>query len=178
MLDYWFIGGGQIAYVAEVGDEFVTEYDRRDSRLRVVYDNGTESDMPLRSLQRALHRDNAGRRIIDVDHGPLFSSEIDECDEASGTIYVLQSKSDHPVVVANRDILHKICVTGCSVEHRFHNATVDPTFLIADVEIVETYRLSNINRSKLGNLIQRIFDPVRLDGEIKDRFGTSMAPRE
>lgn len=131
MLDYWFIGGGQIAYVAEVGDEFVTEYDRRDSRLSVVYDNGAESDVPLRSLQRALHWDNAGRRIIDVDHGPLFSSEIEECDETSGTIYVLQSKSDHPVVVANRDILHKICVTGCSVEHRFHNAKVNPTFLIA-----------------------------------------------
>ncbi|MCA9470118.1 MAG: hypothetical protein KC643_32360, partial [Nitrospira sp.] len=44
----WFIVGGQIAYVAEVGAEFITEYDRRDSRLRVIYDNGTESDVLLR----------------------------------------------------------------------------------------------------------------------------------
>lgn len=174
----WFIVGGQIAYVAEVGDEFVTEYDRRDSRLRVIYDNGTESDVLLRSLQRALHRDSAGRRITDVDQGPLFSGEIEEGDEASGTIYVLRSKSDNPVVAANRDILHKIGVTGGSVERRIVNANLDPTFLLADVEIVATYKLSNINRSKLENLIQRIFDPVRLKIEIKDRFGNPVVPRE
>lgn len=174
----WFIVGGQIAYVAEVGEEFVTEYDRRDSRIRVIYDNGTESDVLLRSLQRALHRDNAGRRITDVDQGPLFSGEIEEGDEASGTIYVLRSKSDHPVVAANRDILHKIGVTGGSVERRVDNAKLDPTFLMADVEVIATYKLSNINRTKLENLIHRIFDPVRLNIEIKDRFGNPVVPRE
>ncbi|MDH5741605.1 MAG: hypothetical protein OEY77_14885, partial [Nitrospira sp.] len=128
----WFIVGGQIAYVAEVGAEFITEYDRRDSRLRVIYDNGTESDVLLRSLQRALHRDNAGRRITDLDSGPLFSGELEEGDEESGTIYVLRSKSDHPVVAANRNILHKIGVTGGSIERRIGNAKLDPTFLMAD----------------------------------------------
>lgn len=174
----WFIVGGQIAYVAEVGAEFITEYDRRDSRLRVIYDNGTESDVLLRSLQRALHRDNAGRRITDLDSGPLFSGEIEGGDEDSGTIYVLRSKSDHPVVAANRDILHKIGVTGGSIERRIGNAKLDPTFLMADVEVVATYKLSNINRTKLENLIQRIFDRVRLDIEIKDRFGNPVVPRE
>jgi hypothetical protein len=90
--------GGQIAYVAEVGEEFRTEYERRDSRLRVIYDNGTESDVLLRSLQRALHRDEAGRRITDPAAGPLFADEADDDDLASGTIYVVRSKSDHPVV--------------------------------------------------------------------------------
>ncbi|MDO8355069.1 MAG: GIY-YIG nuclease family protein [Nitrospirota bacterium] len=174
----FFIVGGQISYVAEVGNEFVTEYDRRDSRLRVIYDNGTESDVLLRSLQRALHRDGAGRRITDLESLPLFSSEIEEGDQTSGTIYVLRSKSDNPVVASNRDILHKIGVTGGSVERRIDNATLDPTFLMADVEIVATYKLSNINRTKLENLIQRIFDPVRLDVEIKDRFGNPVVPRE
>lgn len=174
----WFIVGGQIAYVAEVGEQFLTDYDRRDSRLRVIYDNGTESDVLLRSLQRALHRDNAGRRITDVDQGPLFSGEIEEADEASGIIYVLRSKSDHPVVAANRDILHKIGVTGGSIERRIGNAELDPTFLMANVEVVATYKLSNINRTKLENLIHRIFDPVRLNIEIKDRFGNPVEPRE
>lgn len=174
----WFIVGGQIAYVAEAGEEFVTDYDRRDSRLRVIYDNGTESDVLLRSLQRALHRDNAGRRITDIEYGPLFSGEIEEGDKDSGTIYVLQSKSDHPVVEANRDILHKIGVTGGSIERRIANAKLDPTFLMADVEVVATYKLSNINRTKLENLIHRIFDRVKLDIEIKDRFGNPVEPRE
>jgi Meiotically Up-regulated Gene 113 (MUG113) protein len=174
----WFVVGGQIAYVAEVGDEFVTEYERRDSRLRVIYDNGTESDVLLRSLQRALHRDDAGRRITDPDPGPLFSGELEEGDLASGTIYVLRSKSENPLVAANREILHKIGVTGGIVERRIDNAKLDPTFLLADVELVATYTLSNIHRIKLENLIHRIFDPVRLDIEIKDRFGNPVVPRE
>lgn len=174
----FFIVGGQIAYVAEVGEEFVTQYDRRDSRLRVIYDNGTESDVLLRSLQRALHRDEAGRRITDPAAGPLFSGEADDDDLASGTVYVLRSKSDHPVVAENRDILHKIGVTGGSVEKRIANASKDPTFLLADVEIVATYELYNINRARLENIIHRFFEPAKLDIEIKDRFGNPVIPRE
>jgi hypothetical protein len=174
----WFIVGGQIAYVADVGEEFVTEYDRRDRRLRVIYGNGTESVVLLRSLQRALHRDGAGRAISDPDAGPLFSGEIEEGDETSGTIYVLRSKSENPAVAANRDVLHKIGVTGGSVTRRIDGAKLDPTFLLADVEVVATYKLSNINRTKLEALIHRIFDPVRLKIEIKDRFGIPVVPRE
>lgn len=174
----FFIVGGQIAYVAEVGEEFMTEYERRDSRLRVIYDNGTESDVLLRSLQRALHRDEAGRRITDPVAGPLFAGETEDGDLASGTIYVLRSKSDNAVVAQHRDVLHKIGVTGGDVGRRVANAKLDPTFLLADVEIIATYELYNINRKKLENLVHRIFDPARLDIEIKDRFGNPVIPRE
>jgi hypothetical protein len=83
-----------------------------------------------------------------------------------------------PIVADNRDVLHKIGVTSGKVERRIANAKLDPTFLMADVEIVATYELFNINRSKLENLIHRIFDPARLDIEIKDRFGNPITPRE
>jgi hypothetical protein len=174
----FFIVGGQIAYVAQLGEEFRTEYERRDSRLRVIYDNGTESDVLLRSLQRALHRDEAGRRITDPAAGPLFAGETAEDDLASGTIYVLRSKSEDPAIAAHRDILHKIGVTGGNVKTRITNAKLDPTFLLADVEIIATYKLANINRTKLENLIHRVFDPARLSIEIKDRFGNPVIPRE
>lgn len=174
----FFIVGGQVTYIAEVGEEFITQYERRDSRLRVIYDNGTESDVLVRSLQRALHRDEAGRRITDPAAGPLFAEEADDGDLASGTIYVLRSKSDHPVVAAHRDVLHKIGVTGADVDRRIGNTRLDPTFLMAEVEVIATYKLSNVSRIKLENLIHRIFDPARLDIEIKDRFGNPVTPRE
>jgi hypothetical protein len=132
----------------------------------------------LRSLQRALHRDEPGRRITDPVAGPLFANESHEGDWASGTIYVLRSKSDHPVVAINRNVLHKIGVTGSDVRQRVANARLDPTFLMADVEIVATYELYNINRSKLENLIHSIFNAVQLNIEIKDRFGNPVVPRE
>jgi len=176
--DECFIVQGQIAYVAAVGEDFRTQYDRRDSRLRVIYDNGTESNLLMRSFQRALHRDVAGRLITNPDIGPLFTDEPARDDLASGTIYVLRSKSDHPVVAANRDILHKIGVTGSKVETRIANANLDPTFLMADVEIIATYELYNINRIKLENVIHRVFEPAQLDIELRDRFGNPVKPRE
>jgi T5orf172 domain len=159
----------------EIGREATA---RRDSRLRVIYDNGTESNLLMRSFQRALHRDAAGRIITNTDNGPLFADEAADDDLASGTIYVLRSKSEHPVVAAHRDVLHKIGVTGGKVETRIANASLDPTFLMADVEIIATYGLYNINRTKLENLIRRVFDRAQLDIEIRDRFGNLVRPRE
>ena len=176
----FFIVGGQVAYVADVGENFTTQYDRRDSRLRVVYDNGTESNLLIRSFQRSLYpdKDKAGRLITNPEAGPLFANEAQDDDLASGTIYVLRSKSEHPVVAANRDVLHKIGVTGGKIETRIANAALDPTFLMADVEVIATYQLYNVSRVKLENIIHRVFDPVQLDVEIKDRFGNPVKPRE
>jgi hypothetical protein len=174
----FFILGGQTAYVAEVGETFKAHNGETDARLRVIYSNGTESDLLLRSLQRALYKDEAGRRITDPIAGPLFADENEEGDEASGVVYVLRSKSDHPTVVAHRDVLHKIGVTGGDVARRLANARLDPTFLMADVEIVATYELYNINRTRLENVIHRVFGAARLDIEVKDRFGQPVIPRE
>ena len=91
---------------------------------------------------------------------------------------MLRSKSDHPVVAANRDLIHKIGVTSMSVDQRIAGARLQPTFLMADVEVVATYELYNISRTKLEKLIHRVFDPARLDIEIKDRFGNPVVPRE
>jgi Meiotically up-regulated gene 113 len=174
----FFILGGQIAYVAEVGETFKAPNGEYDARLRVIYSNGTQSNLLRRSLQRALYKDEAGRRITDPSAGPLFAGESEDGDLASGTIYVMRSKSDNPAVVANRGILHKIGVTGGKVETRIANAKLDPTFLMADVEIVATYALYNISRTKLENLIHHIFGSAQLNIEIKDRFGQPVIPRE
>jgi hypothetical protein len=174
----FFVVGGQKAYVAEMGDRLLTDQGRSDARLRVIFDNGTESSMLMRSLQRALNADDAGRRITEPSAGPLFGAEAGEDDQASGIIYVLRSKSDHPVVVSNRDVIHKIGVTNVSVKERIAGARLQPTFLMADVEVVATYELFNINRTKLENLLHRVFSAAKLDIEVKDRFGKPSVPRE
>lgn len=174
----FFILGGQIAYVAEVGESFKAPNGESDARLRVIYSNGTESNLLLRSLQRALYKDELSRRVSEPNAGPLFASKSEVDDLASGTIYVLRSKSDNPIVAANRNLVHKIGVTGGDVAKRITNANLDPTFLLADVEIVATYKLFNISRTKLESLIHRIFEPARLAIDIKDRFGNPVTPRE
>jgi len=175
----FFIVRGQIAYVAEMGETFTTDHGRSDARLRVIFDNGTQSEMLMRSLQRSLNADgDAGRRVVEADAGPLFSGEHEEGDHASGTIYVLRSKSDHPTVVKHREVLHKIGVTNGKVEQRIAGARLQSTYLLADVEIVATYELFNINAHKLEKLLHRFFADVALDIEIPDRFGNPVRPRE
>jgi len=174
----FFIIGGQLAYVAEVGEAFTTQYERRDSRLRVIYDNGTESSVLMRSLQRALHRDDIARLISDPDVGPLFGDIEDEGDIESGTIYVLRSKSSHPFVAAHRELIHKIGVTGGKVENRIAGAEKDATYLLAAVDVVATYKLHNLNRTKLENVFHRLFGAAQIDLTIEDRFGHPVKPRE
>ena len=175
----FFIVGGVKAFIASLEEEFVTPEGRPNRRMRVIFDNGTESRALMRSFQRSLYKDeNTGRRITEPTAGPLFSDQTIDGDEASGTIYVLRSKSDHPLVAENRELVHKIGVTNMSVEKRVAGAQLQPTFLMANVEIVATYELYNINRTKLENLIHRIFEPARLEIEIMDRFGRPVVPRE
>ena len=130
-LGRFYIRGGQKAYVAAMEEPFTNEHGNIDARLRVIFDNGTESNLLMRSLQKALQQDDAGRRIIEPSAGPLFTDQNEEGDEASGIVYVLRSKSDHPAVAAHRDVLHKIGVTGGDIARRLANAKLDPTFLRA-----------------------------------------------
>lgn len=174
----FLIVGGQIALIAEIGESFKAPNGEEDARLRVIYSNGTESNILLRSLIRAMYKDETSRFITDPSLGPLFSGENSDDDQESGTIYVLRSLSNHPMIQENKDVVHKIGVTGGDVKTRIANAKNDPTFLMADVEIVATYKLANINRVKLEKIIHKFFDSAKLEIEIKDRFGKPVKARE
>lgn len=177
----FFVLGGQIAYVADVGDTYKTPNAETQGRLRVIYSNGTESDLLLRSLQRALYKDSEGRtgsRIIKVEAGPLFGDTAEPDDIASGTIYVLRSRSEHPFIAAHRELIHKIGVTGGKVTTRIANAENDATYLLAGVDIVAEYRLHNIHRTRMENLFHRLFGAAQIDLTIPDRFGNPVKPRE
>lgn len=177
----FFVLGGQIVYVAEVGETYRTPNAETNGRLRVIYSNGTESDLLLRSLQRALYKDSegrSGRRVIKVEAGPLFGDAAEPDDIASGTIYVLRSRSEHPFIAEHRELIHKIGVTGGKVETRIAHAENDATYLLAGVEIVAEYRLHNINRTRMENLFHRLFGAAQIDLTIPDRFGNPVKPRE
>jgi hypothetical protein len=174
----FFILGGQTVYVADVGETIQAPNGESDARLRVIYSNGTESNILRRSLQRALYKDEAGRRLTEPTAGPLFSETWEVDDIASGTIYVLRSRSNHPFVTEHRELIHKIGVTGGKIETRIANAAHDATYLLAEVEVVASYKLSGINRTKLENLFHRIFAAAQIELTIPDRFGHLVSPRE
>lgn len=175
----FFVLDGITLYVADVGDPLKTTAGEVDRRLRLIFSNGTESNLLLRSLQRAFYNDPSARRLASPEGGQLsFGGELEAEDVESGTIYVLRSLSDHPYVAQHRDIIHKVGVTGGKVETRIANAEHDSTYLLAKVEVVATYRLAGINRIRMENLFHRLFAPARLNITINDRFGHPVQPEE
>lgn len=174
----YFIVGGIIAYVADMEDIFVNAQGRTDARLRLIFDNGTESGMLMRSLQRQLNEDEVGRRITDPAPGPLFADKANDGEAETGTIYVLRSKSDHPFVHEHREVVHKIGVTSGSIETRLSAAEKSSTYLLAGVDVVATYKVYGVNCQKLESLIHKVFAGAQLNLTVPDRFGHMVKPRE
>jgi hypothetical protein len=166
---------------------FTPEHGERDRRLRVIFDNGTESDLLMRSLRRALNKDENSRRIIPPqaeteedfsELGPLFASDFADGDCESGAIYVARSLSDNPFVSENRELLHKIGLTTGDPEKRVANAKKETTYLFAAVELVAVYRLANINCKAFESLLHKFLARARIDMALADRFGGKVQPRE
>ena len=165
-------------YIADQEEAFIDQEGRNDRRLKIIFDNGTESNMLRRSLQKRLWDDSTSRRIVEPELGPLFTDAVNEDDQATGVIYVLRSQCQHPEIVKNREIIHKIEFTKGDVERRIADASNQPTYLLSDVEVVATYELYNLDAGKLENIIHKIFSNATLDIELKDRFGKPYKPRE
>lgn len=173
----FFILNGVLVYVAEAGETHVRN-GRKNARLRLIFDNGTEGNNLLRSLATELYKDPNGRRVTTTDMGPLFDEKPQTGDTQTGMIYVVKSLSDDPEIRKLDGLLHKIGFTASKMEVRIQNAKDDPTFLMAPVHPVTTYTLYNIDRVKLEHLLHEFFAAARLDIEITDRFGKKIRPRE
>ncbi|SOC49456.1 T5orf172 domain-containing protein [Blastococcus aggregatus] len=163
----FFVLNGVMLFIAEVGE---TEYkkttvrENKRERLRCIFENGTESSM---------YRQSLGIRLSDEDGQIVVRSEPPEIlsdDQVSGYIYVLRSLSADPQIAGIKD-LYKIGFTRGSVELRIKDAEKSPTYLMAPVEVVASYRTYNLKASALENLLHRVFAEVRLDISQVDRWG-------
>lgn len=141
--------------------------------MRVIYENGTESDLLLRSLSAALYKN--GRRVTEHEDTPVI--DITEENKEDGYIYVLKSHSLNPDIqlISN---LYKIGFTKNEVEQRIKNAEKEPTFLMAPVSIVTTFKCYNLNPNKLEQLLHRFFGAACLEVSIADSAGLIHEPRE
>ena len=180
----FFILNGVMVYVAEVRDPHIRN-GKRNARLRLIFDNGTEGNNLLRSLATELYKDPNGRRLSDPHAGPLFGQGGAEVvrvaapqDRITGCIYVVKSLSTLPDIARLDGQLFKIGFTTGNLEDRIRSAVDDPTFLMAPVRPVMSYEAINLNANKFENIVHRFFAEARLDIEIKDRFGKPIRPRE
>ena len=172
----FFVLNGVMLFVAEVGETTFTVVggkQEQKQRLRVIFENCTESSMYRQSLSIRLHEAD-GQALARAGHD---LTEVGDADKESGHIYVLRSRSDDPQIAAMQD-LYKIGFSRNSVEQRIANAANAPTYLMAPVEIVADYRTYNLKPSALEHLLHRAFAQVRLDITQIDTKGRKYDPSE
>lgn len=172
---HYFILRGVMAYIDDVGEK-ERKKGKVNARLRCIFENGTESDMLLRSLARELYKD--GRRVTDHEDRMMDGfNDISGEDQQTGHIYILKSLSRNPEISAIED-LYKIGFSTVPVEDRIKNAEDDPTYLMAPVHIVDTFECFNLNPQKLELLLHKFFGKVCLDVDVFDKAGKRYTPRE
>ncbi len=170
----FFVLNGVLLFIAEVGE---TEYkkttvrENKRERLRCIFENCTESSMYRQSLAIRLS-DEDGQIVVQTEVPDILSDDV-----VSGYIYVLRSLSEDPQITAIKD-LHKIGFTRDSVGLRIKNAEKSPTYLMAPVDVVASYRTYNLKASALENLLHRVFAEVRLNMTQADRKGRDYDPSE
>jgi hypothetical protein len=154
---------------------------RKDGRTRVIFENGTLSNMLYRSLSKTLYSNN-GKMITNtfdkMEHDLFVNSGlVNEDDIQSGWIYVLKSKSTNSQIANIKD-LYKVGYASNSVDERIKNARNEPTYLYADVQKVAAYKIYNRNADKLESLLHRFFANACLDIDLFNEKGQRLNPRE
>lgn len=153
---------------------------REDGRTRCVFENGTESNMLKRSVEKILY---ANGQVVSENSNKVNEnfienfSNITDKDEEAGYIYVLRSKSKDERIRAI-DNLYKIGYSKVEVEERIKNAEKDPTYLMAQVKIITAWKCYNMNPQKLEQLLHNFFGKSCLNIDIFDEKKRRHTPRE
>ena len=153
---------------------------RMDGRTRCIFENGTESNMFLRSLGKQLYKNGKSVTESNAESLDKFNQNllgINDDDQATGHIYVLTSLTQNPDI-QNIDNLYKIGYCTTPIEKRIAGAENDPTYLMAPVKLVASYQCYNMNPQKFESLLHTFFHKSCLDIEVADSHGNMCNPKE
>lgn len=176
----FFVVSGQLVFLESMNNAKWTENVRgRNARTRCIYENGTEADILLQTLRKSVMTDGY---MVTESTEQTFSqffknTDITIGDNVTGYIYVLSSLSDEPTIKSEKN-LYKIGFTTTDVEQRIANAENEPTYLMAPVKTVASYKVVNLNSQKFEDLVHQLLKPVQYQVSVYDDEGVEHQPQE
>lgn len=176
----FFVLNGLLVYVDKLMDITTDKFGKRDGRTKLIFENGTESNMLFRSLGKGLFQNGQGITFTNEEMNTQFENNYNNIsaeDKESGFIYILKSKSERSEIKGIKN-LYKIGFATTTVEERIKNAAQEPTYLMADVRIIMTYKCYNMNPHKLEELLHNFFGSSCLNVDVFDTSGYRHTPRE
>ena len=167
---------GILLYIAKIFHPQRGNSGKLNRRTLLVFENGTKSNMLLRSLGKRL-KDN-GKMVTPKSGEELNGlTQITDEDEATGFIYILKSKSEDDRIKSIKN-LYKIGFSKIDVKERIKNAENEPTYLMAPVTLVSAFECFNMNPHTLEQLLHKFFGKSCLDIEIEGKDHRKHTPRE
>ena len=168
----YYLVDGQMVLLYEIIEKKKGTNGLPDGRTRCIYENGTESDIYLQTLRKNVVASGyAITEILEETDAHFFNPEdVKQEDQVTGYIYVLRSKSENPEI-RNIKNLYKIGFSTNRVEERVANAEHEPTYLMAPVEIVSTYKIVNMHSQKFEDLVHQVLQTVNFRFRVADDKG-------
>ncbi len=176
----FFVLNGILLFIEKIDEIRIDKFGKMNGRQKCVFENGTESNMLIRSLvQRLYENGHAITENSDTNEALLLENfnVITKDDGQTGYIYIVKSLSENPKIHSIEN-LFKIGFSTTSVEERVKDAIKDPTYLMAPVKIVTTFQCFNFDPQKLEQLLHKFFGTACLNLDIFDDKGKRFTPRE
>lgn len=176
----YFVHNGILLLLTEINELEKDKFGKIDGRTRIIFENGTESGMKLRSLGKNLFMNGKGITEGNEQSNEEFIegfSEITDEDKQTGHIYVLTSQSKKEEI-SSLENLYKIGYSSTSIQERIKNAENEPTYLLAPVKIESSWSCYNMNAHKFEQLIHQFFGATCLEVDVFDKKGIRHTPRE
>ncbi len=168
----YYIIDGQMVLLQKILEWRKSANRMPDGRTRCVFENGTESDIYLQTLRKNVVANGYAITEIQEEAKERFFNpdDVKQEDQVTGYIYVLRSMSENPEIKSIKN-LYKIGFSTNKVEERVANAEHEPTYLMAPVEIVSTYKIVNMHSQKFEDLVHQVLQEVNFRFKVADDKG-------
>lgn len=178
-----FVLNGLVCYVASIYQAETRKNERNQQRLRLIFANGTESNMLIRSLASAQYRHDADSYQVvinapewqnldllsgfaDTPTHDMANLKNQKDKNLTGIIYVAKLKKPRVEVAKYRN-LHKIGFSKNRGELRAKSSQMDATFLFSEVDIIAEWALYNSNPQQVEYRLHQFFHEQRLNMTLK-----------
>ena len=164
-----FVLNGILCYVADIYQAENRKNERNQQRLRLVFANGTESNMLIRSLATAQYKYENSYQLLITDPDWMddeLAKSFGDKRQLTGVIYIAKL-IDTPDNLAHYKNLHKIGFSTLTGEARTKNSIRDTAFLQQAVDIIAEWEVYDANARSVESVLHAFFYDQRVKVSLK-----------
>ncbi len=164
-----FVLNGMLCYVANIYKAEARKNARSQERLRLIFSNGTESNMLTHSLATAQYKYENSYQLLITDPDWMddeLAKNFGDDRQLTGVIYVAKL-TETPNDLAHYKHLHKVGFSTLTGEARTKHSIRDTAFLQQPVEIIAEWQVYDANARSVEGVLHAFFYDQRVKVSLK-----------